>query len=79
MNEENNGNGRLLARVDERTKLMDEKLDRVLAQVEKHDERIGKVEQEQARVDERIGTANRWQAIYTTFAAIVAGIVGANR
>lgn len=79
MNEESNGNGRLLARVDERTKLMDEKLDRVLAQVEKHDERISKVEQEQARVDERIGTANRWQAFYATVAAIVAGVVGANR
>lgn len=82
-----NGNGRLLARVDERTEAMQrefndfrsEMREAFKAHVKSHemiDDCIGNLQVEQGKLDERIGTANRWQAAYTTIAALIAGALG---
>jgi hypothetical protein len=72
-------NTALLARIDERTKLTGEKIDRLEGMLTDYGSRVNAVEIAQATTNERLSSSQRWQAIFTAIASVIAGAFGSTR
>jgi hypothetical protein len=70
------GNGKLLARIDERTEQMLKRLDALAECLETHAREIGQLKIDTARIGERQTIAHGLQSVWTLIVGTVAAYLG---